>query len=205
MTLLRDAAVPSLGLWAAFAVGWLACHLGGQRDRHHYRHSLPLVLVNVGLVNVGIVGVCALRAAWNPFPEQHTVWVFLAFFAAVDVFGWAGHWLMHAQPSLSKLHSRYHHQKREPYGIDQFYQHPVDNLVLFILPGLLVVGILPISLDLFAWVVALTVLGNMLSHGPFGWEHRRHHLDEPVSLGGGVWLDWAVGTSNDTFPQKLRD
>jgi SAM-dependent methyltransferase len=205
MTFPYDAAVPSIGLWASFVVGWLACYLGGQRDRNHYRHSLPLVLLNTCLVNVGVVAVCALRQAWNPFAEQHTVWMFLAFFAAVDVFGWAGHWLMHAQPRLWKLHSRYHHRQREPYGIDQFYQHPVDNLLLFTLPGFLVVAILPISLGLFAWVLALTVLGNMLSHGPFGWEHRRHHLGEPVSLGGGVWFDWAVGTSKDTFPQKLRD
>jgi hypothetical protein len=97
---------------------------------------------------------------------------------------------MHAVPFLSKRHLRYHHQQREPYGIDQFYQHPVDNLMIFILPGLLAAGILPISLDLFAWVLALAVLGNMLSHGPFGgsiaaitWTTRSRWAGECGSIG----------------------
>jgi sterol desaturase/sphingolipid hydroxylase (fatty acid hydroxylase superfamily) len=167
MTLLHLAALPSIGLWAAFAVGWLLCYLGGQRDRQHYHHSLPLVLVNVGLVNVGVVAVCALRSAWNPFWERHTVWMFLAFFACVDVLGWAGHWLVHKLPSLSKKHSSYHHRQREPYGIDQFYQHPVDNLLLFILPGLLAVGILPRAVRL----------------GVGARGARQHALAWPVRLG----------------------
>src|SRR5690606_24028788 len=86
---------------------------------------------------------------------------------------------------------------------DQFYQHPVDNLLLFIIPGIVAFALIPLGVELGAFAFAFAVFGNVLAHGPFAWEHRRHHLGEPVSLGGGVWFDWVMGTSTDTFGHKL--
>ncbi len=193
------AVAPVLGLFG----GCLVCYLGGQRDLAHYRSSLPLVAVNLALVVLCTLLVCAMRWSRGPFGDGDALWMFLGFFAVVDVLGWFGHWLVHTQPRLERLHFRYHHARREPYGLDQFYQHPIDSLLLFIIPGIVAFALIPIGVGLGAFAFALAVFGNVLAHGPFAWEHRRHHLGEPVSLGGGVWFDWVMGTSTDTFGHKL--
>lgn len=193
------ALAPVLGLLA----GCLVCYLGGQRDRNHYRRSLPLVALNVALVDLGTLVVCAMRWSRGPFGDGDALWMFLGFFVVVDMLGWLGHWLVHTWPPLARQHLRYHHAKREPYGLDQFYQHPIDNLLLFIIPGIVAFALIPLGVRLGAFVFAVAVFGNVMAHGPFAWEHRRHHLDEPVSLGGGVWFDWVMGTSSDSFGHKL--
>lgn len=193
------AMAPVLGLLA----GCLACWAGGQRDLEHYRSSLPLVVLNVALVEVGTLVVCAMRWSKGSFGNGDALWMFLGFFAVIDVLSWCGHALVHRWPALARGHLRYHHAKREPYGLDQFYQHPVDNLLLFIIPGIVAFALIPLGVGLGAFAFAVAVFGNVLAHGPFAWEHRRHHLDEPVSLGGGVWFDWVMGTSSDTFGHKL--
>ena len=144
-----------------------------------------------------------MRWAKGPFGDGDALWMFLGFFAVIDVVSWCGHRLIHTWPPLVRGHLRWHHAKREPYGLDQFYQHPIDNLLVFMLPGIVAFAIIPLGLSLGAFAFAAAVFGNVLAHGPFGWEHRRHHLDEPVSLGGGVWFDWVMGTSRDTFGHKL--
>jgi SAM-dependent methyltransferase len=193
------AMAPVLGL----LTGCLACYASGQRDLEHYRSSLPLVALNVALIDLGTLLVCGLRWSRGPFGDGDALWMFLAFFAVVDLLSWFGHWLVHTWPRLARMHLRYHHARREPYGLDQFYQHPVDNLLLFIIPGIVAFALIPLGVKLGAFAFAVAVLGNVLAHGPFDWEHRRHHLGEPVSFGGGVWFDWVMGTSSDTFGHKL--
>jgi SAM-dependent methyltransferase/sterol desaturase/sphingolipid hydroxylase (fatty acid hydroxylase superfamily) len=193
------AMAPVLGLLS----GCVVCYLGGQRDLKRYLSSLPLVAFNLALVVAGALLVCSMRWSTGSFGDGDALWMFLGFFAVIDMLGWFGHWLVHAWPPLRRTHLRYHHAKREPYGLDQFYQHPLDNLLLFTVPGVVAFALIPIGLELGAFAFALAVFGNVLAHGPFGWEHRRHHLDEPVSLGGGVWFDWVMGTSSDTLGHKL--
>jgi SAM-dependent methyltransferase len=193
------AAAPVVGLLA----GCLICWLGGQRDLEHYRSSLGLVVLNLALVEVGVLLVCAMRWSKGGFGDGDALWMFLGFFAVIDVLSWLGHWLVHRLPMLARGHSSFHHAKREPYGLDQFYQHPLDNLLVFIIPGIVAFALIPVGIGLGAFAFAVAVFGNVLAHGPFAWEHRRHHLDEPVSLGGGVWFDWVMGTSSDTFGHKL--
>lgn len=193
------AVAPVLGLLA----GCLVCYLGGQRDPRRYWSSLPLVALNLAVVDLGALLVCAMRWSSGPFGDGDALWMFLGFFAVIDVLGWCGHWLVHSWPPLARGHLRYHHARREPYGVDQFYQHPIDNLLLFTIPGIVAFALIPVGLRLGAFAFAVAVFGNVLAHGPFAWEHRRHHLDEHVSLGGGVWFDWVMGTSSDTFGHKL--
>jgi SAM-dependent methyltransferase len=193
------ALAPVLGL----LTGCLVCYVGGQRDLQHYRSSLPLVALNLALVDLGALLVCAMRWSTGSFGDGDALWMFLAFFVVIDMLGWLGHALVHTWPPLARGHLRYHHARREPYGLDQFYQHPIDNLLLFTVPGIVAFALIPVGIGLGAFAFAVAVFGNVLAHGPFAWEHRRHHLDEPVSLGGGVWFDWVMGTSSDTFGHKL--
>ncbi|MEM6734387.1 MAG: hypothetical protein AAF658_22675, partial [Myxococcota bacterium] len=199
MSLLEDVALASCFLFAAVFLGTAASYLGGQRDLGHYRASAGRVFVNLVLVELSIVAVCSFRATVNPWWEHDALWMFVTFFLVVDALAWAGHWLMHTHPHLIPLHAGVHHAQREPYGPDQFFQHPLDNLVTFTLPGALTFSFVPMSLPLASYAFAVAVLCNILAHGPFGWEHRQHHLGEPVSLGGGVWFDWLMGTSKDSF------
>jgi SAM-dependent methyltransferase len=198
--LLILAGAPVLGL----LTGCLVCYVGGQRDLEHYRSSLPLVALNLALTVIVVVLMAGVMRWWRgPFGDREALWMFLGFFAVIDVLSWCGHWLSHKWRPLARMHLRYHHAKREPYGLDQFYQHPVDNLLVFLIPGIVAFAVIPMGAGLGAFAFAVAVFGNVLAHGPFAWEHRRHHLNEPVSLGGGVWFDWVMGTSSDTFGHKL--
>src|SRR5262245_49576741 len=123
---------PLLGLLA----GSLVCWAGGQRELEHYRDSLPLVALNLALIELGTLVVCGMRWSKGAFGDGDALWMFLAFFAVIDVLSWSGHWLLHRWSLLERGHLRHHHAKREPYGLDQFYLHPIDNLLVFTVPGI---------------------------------------------------------------------
>ncbi|HLT37121.1 MAG TPA: hypothetical protein VK034_12580, partial [Enhygromyxa sp.] len=70
------AIAPLLGLLA----GCLVCYAGGQRDLQRYRSSLPLVALNLALLALGTLLVCAMRWASGPFGGGDALWMFLGFF-----------------------------------------------------------------------------------------------------------------------------
>ena len=162
------------------------------RARDVLREHLPLILLNFGLVELGVIlGFPTLEERFLVDTDRSLAWVaaqFLVVYLLDDLYQYWAHRAMHEVKPIFRLVHRIHHRAKEPFPLDYLYVHPLENAIgsLGVVLVMLVMGPLEVR-TFYLWVLAknlhLAVLHSgirssgfrlvpFLSHSE---HHERHH------------------------------
>jgi sterol desaturase/sphingolipid hydroxylase (fatty acid hydroxylase superfamily) len=210
------------------APGWMAnLHTTKIQQRKPFEWTkMWKIFVNVTFNLVVLTPICcygfilAGRFGWcqidreGPAPHRLVVGAQLATFSMVnEVIFFYGHWLCHAVTPLYIAVHKQHHEFPAPNALAALYCHPVEFILLDILPlsaGFVLFGCH--FSTLLAWVVAC-MMGTQTHHCGHRWPwimgsshqpdfHDYHHERFHCNYGNVGLFDWIHGTlGRQRFPE----
>lgn len=140
----------------------------------------------------------------------------LGYVAVNEVLFYYGHWLFHANTLLYRRIHKVHHEFTSPCALTAIYCHPLEFVVLDLIPLGLGVHLLGSHGYTFMLWIVFAVLGTQTHHCGYRWPwipthahqpnfHDRHHETFSCNYGAMRILDWLHGTRYEDMFAAQRE